>query len=352
MHFAFTEDQVAINDAVRTMLVETCTTTDLRRLLASGEPRDEARWATIIEMGLPGMLVPEAAGGMGLGLTDFVGIAEAAGYVGLPEPLVELAGVSIPLLAHLRDEGFSDPGDLLGAAMGGNLVALGHPANRFVADADRAIAIVLADGDALHIVERVDVSLERQESFDAFRRLFTVSWTPSPETIVGSGWGQAAERGAVFAAAQMIGLGQRCIDLAVAYAKDRTQFGKPIGSYQAVKHLVANAQVQIEFARPVVHAAAAELPLGTPASRARVAHAKIVAGEAADLAARTAVQVFGAMGMTWEADVHFFLKRVLALKASWGTAAQHSSTVMDRVMHVRTGPDATFASELAFGTAA
>ena len=157
MHFAFTEDQVAINDAVRTMLVETCTTTDLRRLLASGEPRDEARWATIIEMGLPGMLVPEAAGGMGLGLTDFVGIAEAAGYVGLPEPLVELAGVSIPLLAHLRDEGFSDPGDLLGAAMGGNLVALGHPANRFVADADRAIAIVLADGDALHIVERVDV---------------------------------------------------------------------------------------------------------------------------------------------------------------------------------------------------
>ena len=352
MHFAFTEDQNAITDAVRTMLVETCTTADLRRLLASGEPRDEARWATIIEMGLPGMLAPEAAGGMGLGLTDFVGIAEAAGYVGLPEPLVELAGVSIPLLARLRGKGFSDPGDLLGAAMGGNFVAVGHPANRFVADADRAIAIVLADGDALHIVERVDVSLERQESFDAFRRLLTVSWTPSPGTLVGTGWGQAAERGAVLAAAQMIGLGQRCIDLAVAYAKDRTQFGKPIGSYQAVKHLVANAQVQIEFARPVVHAAAAELPLNTMASQARVAHAKIVAGEAADLAARTAVQVFGAMGMTWEADVHFFLKRALALKATWGTAAQHTRTVTHRVLSERTGPDATFASELALGTAA
>ncbi len=346
MHFAFTEDQLTITDAARTMLLETCTPADLRKLLESGAARDDARWATICEMGLLGMMAPEERGGLGMGLTDLIGIAEAAGYVALPEPLVELAGITIPLLAALDDNrGWLD------RAMAGEFVAIGHAANSFVADADQARALLLAHGDEIHLVARNEVTLVRQESFDAFRRLFSVEWAPSPATLVGSYWGQAAERGAVLAAAQMIGLGQRCIDLAVSYAKDRSQFGKPIGSYQAVKHLVANAQVQVEFARPVVHCAAAELPLGTTASQARGAHAKIVAGEAADLAARTAVQVFGAMGMTWEADVHFFLKRAFALKTAWGTAAEHMGTVLERITSQRTGPDTTFASELALETA-
>ena len=347
MHFAFTEDQVAINDAARTMLLETCTPADLRKLLEGGEARDAARWTTICEMGLPSLLAPEPRGGLGMGLTHFVGIAEAAGYVALPEPLIELAGVTIPALASLDD----DRG-WLERAVAGEFVAIGHPWNRFVADADQADVLLLGDGENVHLVPRDAVKLVRQESFDAFRRLFAVEWTPSPATLVAKGWGQAAERGALLAAAQMVGLGQRCVDLAVSYAKDRTQFGKPIGSYQAVKHLVANAQVQVEFARPVVHAAAAELPLATLASQARVAHAKIAAGDAADLASRTAVQVFGAMGMTWEADVHFFLKRALALKNAWGTAAHHGQRVVERITTVRTGPDATFASELAWGRTA
>lgn len=341
MHFAFTDDQIAINDAARTMLQETCTPADLRKLLDSGEARDAARWTTICDMGLLGLLAPEPAGGLGLEMTDLIGIAEAAGHVALPEPLVELAGVTIPLLASLDDSR-----GWLERAIAGEFVAIGHPANRFVADADQAEVLLLGDGDAVHLVPRDAVTLIRQESVDAFRRLFAVGWTPSAATLVGTGWEQAAQRGALLAAAQMIGLGQRCIDLAVAYAKDRTQFGKPIGSYQAVKHLVASAQVQVEFARPVVQAAAAELPLATLASQARVAHAKIAAGDAADLAARTAVQVFGAMGMTWEADIHFFLKRILGLRNAWGGAAQQSRTVLERVTTLRTGPDATFASEL------
>ncbi len=341
MDFTFTEDQQAITEAAREMLLEICTPTDLRKLLESGAAWDEARSGTIRDMGLLGIMAPEDAGGLGMGLTDLVGIAEAAGYVALPEPLVELAGVTIPLLAELEDHrGF------LERAMGGEFVAIGHPVNAFVADADQAAVLLLGHGDEIHLVSADDVELVRHESFDAFRRLFTVAWQPSAATWAGNGWGQAAERGAVLAAAQMIGLGQRCIDMAVAYAKDRTQFGRPIGSYQAVKHLLANAQVGIEFARPVVHAAAAELPLGTMPARARVAHAKIAAGEAADLAARTAVQVYGAMGMTWEADVHFFLKRALGLKSAWGTATAHRRTVIERMTTQRTGPDATFASEL------
>lgn len=342
MHFAFTEDQQTIAQAAREMLVETCTPADLRKQLEAGHARDEARWATIVEMGLIGIEAPEAAGGLGLGATDLVGIAEAAGYVALPEPLVDQAGLVVPLLAGLED----DRG-WLARVIGGATIAIGHPLNPFVTDAHTAGALLLADGDAIHLVERSAVTLTREESFDPFRRLFKVDWSPSPATKIGSGWAQTADRGALFAAAQMIGLGQRCIDMAVAYAKERQQFGKPIGSYQAVKHLLATAQVKIEFARPVVHAAAAELPLGTLASKARIAHAKIAAGEAADLAARTAVQVHGAMGMTWEVDLHLFLKRAMALNGAWGTPARHRKTVMERIAALPIGPAQSFASEMA-----
>lgn len=342
MHFAFTEDQAAITEAAREMLVESCTPADLRRLLASGEAIDRARWATIRDMGLLGICAPENKGGLGLEVIDLVGIAEAAGYVALPEPLVEQAGVVIPLLAALAD----DKG-WLERALAGAVVAIGHPANPFVANADSADALLLGHGDELHLVEAGAVALTREESFDPFRRLFRADWAPSAATLVAAGWNDAAERGAVLAAAQMLGVGQRCIDMAVAYAKDRHQFGRPIGSYQAVKHLLATAQVKIEFARPVVQAAAAELPLGNLAAKARAAHAKLAAAQAADLAARTAVQVHGAMGMTWEVDVHFFLKRALALKTAWGTPAQHSAKVIERMTGAPTGPEFTFAGELA-----
>jgi alkylation response protein AidB-like acyl-CoA dehydrogenase len=341
MQFAFTEDQLTITQAARDMLTETCTPTDLRKLLESGKARDDARWANICEMGLIGMLATESAGGLDMEMVDLIGIAEAAGYVGLPEPLVELAGVTVPLLDGLQDDrGWLDK------AVNGAVIAIGHPSNPFVADADSAEVLILAHERDIHLVERSAVTLTRAESFDPFRRLFNVVWTPTPATKVGVGWGDTADRGALLASTQMIGLAQRCIDLAVSYAKDRVQFGKPIGSTQAVKHMIASAQVKVEFARPVVYAAAAELPLNTLASRARIAHAKIAAGAAADVAARMAVQAHGAMGMTWEVDLHFFLKRAMALNYAWGTPAAHRETVMHRIAKVRTGPDMAFASEV------
>ncbi len=342
MDFSFREHHLAITEAARELLVDICTSATLRSLLDSGAARDETRWSMLREMGLFGFMAPESHGGMGLELIDFIGIAEAAGYVGLPEPLLEQAGVVVPLLAGLPDDrGWLD------RIIGGAVLAIGHPANRLVADADSADGLILDDDGDLHIVERSAVIMTRVESFDPFRRLFRVEWTPKTASRIEGSWGQTADRGALLAAAQMIGLGQRSIDLAVAYAKDRTQFGKPIGSYQAVKHLVATAQVAIEFARPVVHAAAAELPLDSLASRARVAHAKIAAGEAADGATHASVQVHGAMGMTWEIDLHFFLKRVFALRSAWGTEWAHRNLVIKRIAELPTGPDLTFSNEVA-----
>jgi alkylation response protein AidB-like acyl-CoA dehydrogenase len=347
MDFRFTEEQEMTAGVVRELLADLCQPADLRRLMASGEARDANRWAKIVEMGLAGVLVPEAAGGLGLQPVDFVLAAEACGYACLPEPLVENAGVALPLLA-----GAAPGHPLLARALeGGITVAVAHPHNPFVADADTAGALLIEHGGALHLVEAGAAALTAQPSIDPFRRLFTVALEPGAGMIVadaetaGPLLAQAFDRGALFAAAQLLGIAQRCVDLAVAYAKDRQQFGKPIGSYQAVKHHLATAQVKIEFARPVLHAAAAQLPNGDLYSRARISHARLVASEAADLAARTAIQVHGAMGYSWEVDVHFFLKRAIALDTWWGTPAFHRRRVAERVLEGRLGPENTFARE-------
>lgn len=347
MDFRFTEEQEMTAGVVRELLADLCQPADLRRLMASGEPRDANRWARIVEMGLAGALVPEDRGGLGLQPADFVQVAEACGHACLPEPLVEHAGVAMPLLAAAA------PGHpLLTRALEGEMtVAVVHPHNPFVADADTAGALLIERDGALHLVAAEEATLTRQPSIDPFRRLFTVAFVPGEESLVADGahagplLARASDHGTLFAAAQLLGIAQRCVDLAVAYARDRQQFGKPIGSYQAVKHHLATVQVKIEFARPVLHAAAAQLPNADLYSRARISHARLVASEAADLAARTAIQVHGAMGYSWEVDVHFFLKRAIALDTWWGTPAFHRRRVAERVLHGRLGPENTFARE-------
>lgn len=341
MDFAFTEDQRAIAEAVRTLLVEGCTPADLRALPESGKGQDPARVAALREMGLFGVLAPEARGGLGLSPVEFAGVAEAAGYVALPEPLIEPAGIAVPLLASLED----DRG-WLARVLDGATVAVGSPTSAFVLDADTAEVLLLPHGDEIHLVEHGAVELLREESLDGLRRLYRVVWTPTTATRVGAGWDKAHDLGALWTAGQLIGLGQRAIDIAAAYAKERTQFGKPIGSFQAVKHLLATAQVKIEFARPVFHAAAAEIGTG-PAAAARVSHAKLAAAAAAEAATRASIQAHGAIGMTREASVHHYFKRALALRSSWGDLEFHRARVVRRMRDLPTGPEFTFASQLA-----
>jgi alkylation response protein AidB-like acyl-CoA dehydrogenase len=340
MQFTFTEDQVEIAEAARGILLDTCAPADLRALLSKDGVHDAKRLSAIREMGLFGMLAPESDGGLGLEPRYFAPIAEAAGYVALPEPLIEQAGIAIPILSGLQ----SDLG-WLEAATRECLIAVGAPVNPFVLDADSATVLLLAAGEDIHLVERKAVRLHRVESIDPLRRLYRVEWTPTRSTRVGHGWRRATELGALWTAGQLLGLAQRAVDMAVEYAKQRTQFGKPIGSYQAVKHLLANAQVKIEFARPVYNAAAAEI--GTqPEAWARVSHAKLAATTAADTAMRAALQVHGAMGYTWECDLHFYLKRSLALTYSWGDAAFHRAGVIRRLESLPVGPEFTFATEV------
>lgn len=349
MDFTFSDEQRMMAEVARDMLVTECSSAAMRHQMKSGAARDDVRWAKICEMGLPAVLAPEASGGLGLAETDFVLIAEACGYTALPEPLVEHAGIAFPLLVEAGGEG-----SLLERATSGEVtIAVGHPANPFVSDADTAEALLLAHRGEVHLVETRNAGLVRQESIDPFRRLFRIEWAPTSTTRIATAaegdvlWTRALDRGALFAAAQCLGLAQRAVDLATDYAKERQQFGKPIGSTQAIKHLLSTVQVKIEFAKPVVHAAAAELSARSAYAAPRISQAKLAASEAADLAARTAVQVHGAMGYSWEVDVHFFLKRALALTHAWGTPAFHRARVAQRIFEGPLGPDRTFIRESA-----
>jgi alkylation response protein AidB-like acyl-CoA dehydrogenase len=350
MGFTFSAEQKMTAGVVRDLLAAECTTAQLRKQLDSKTARDQSRWAKLSEIGLPGVLAPADSGGLALAESDFVLIAEECGYACLPEPLVEQAGIVVPLLASLSpNEAVRHWLPRVGS--GEATIVLGHPINPFVADADTADALLLTDANALHLVARHDVRLTFEPSIDPFRRLFRVDWTPTESTRIACGetvqhaLSQALDRGALFAAAQCLGIAQRCNDIAVDYAKERKQFGKPIASYQAVKHLAANVQVKIEFARPVVHAAAVQIGNFDRFSKARVSHAKLAATEAANFAGRMAIQIHGAMGYSWDVDIHFFLKRALALTGAWGTAQFHNARVAQRMFDAPLGADQTFAKE-------
>ncbi|MFT4054833.1 MAG: acyl-CoA dehydrogenase family protein [Novosphingobium sp.] len=337
MDFTFSDEQQMFTETARTLFADTCTPDHWRRMMEAGASRNDARWAAVVENGLTLLLLPEAAGGMELTETDFALIAQEAGYFALPEPLVESAGVGAPLLASLAPDHpiLADP---LAT------IAVAHPLNPYVNHADSAAAILLHHEGKAFLATPDQVRLTPQPSIDPFRRLFRVDADIAKAEPLGQAdWDLAIDRANLFAAAQGIGLAQRAVDMAVAYAAERQQFGKPIGSYQAVKHHLASAQVAIEFAKPVVTAAAAEIGHADAHSRARVSHARTVALEAADKAARAAIQVHGAMGYSWEVDVHLVLKRALALTQSWGTPRFHRDRIARRLFSCPTGPEQTFA---------
>ena len=260
MYFGFDDDQLAFRDAVRDLLDKECTPATVRAAWdAPAGDLDRGVWDRLSEMGVLATLVPEAADGLGLDEQALVLVLEEAGRAGLPHPLVETAAVAAPLVAGgagPRPAGVPD-------AHGLGMVAsdLGGPHVPCAADADW---LLLRDpqAGALHLVDPAATVLTPVDTVDRGRRAATVDWQPTPETVVTddpAAVARALDRGAFGAAALLVGLGQRMLDLTVAYVTERRQFGVPIGSFQAVKHHLADALKELAFARPAVHRAAHSL---------------------------------------------------------------------------------------------
>ncbi len=348
MHFAFSDQQVEFRDAVRQVLAKECTTDALRAAYDAPAARTP-RWATLTELGVVGLTAPEDAGGLALGLVDLVPLLEEAGRVALPEPLLETTALALPLLADpavTRGAAHEDAARWLGRLAEGDATAAvgsGDPGAPPVAGAVGCDVLVLLVGDGtaspeVHLVEADRITVEPVPSLDPTRRLGIPRWTPSPATLLASGPPAAAlmavtsDRAATATGAELVGLSERMIGMAADYAKERRQFGTPIGGFQAVKHLLAGAQVRLEFARPLVYAAAWSLDHGEPGASRSASTAKAYASDAATEAARVSLQVHGAIGYTWECDLQLFLKRAWALAAAWGSAADHRRLVLDSLV--------------------
>lgn len=319
MFFGFDDDQIAFRDAVRDLLAKECPPEVVRAAwTADAGGLDRTVWDQLVEMGVPATLVDEDDGGLGLDERSLVLVLEEAGYAALPHPVVDTVAVAAPLLAARA----ADAG-LVASNLGGPNVAC-------AADAD---ALLLHDGEGggLHLVRTTAVTLAPLDTVDGARRAARVEgWLPAPATLVTDDRAAidlAFDRGAWGTAAQLVGLGQRMLDLTVDYVKEREQFGQAIGAFQAVKHHLADALKELAFARPAVQRAAHSLATGAPTRSRDVSMAKAMASDAARFVGRQALQCHGAIGYTVEADLHLYLKRSWALAGSWGSPAWHRDRV-------------------------
>jgi alkylation response protein AidB-like acyl-CoA dehydrogenase len=350
MDFTFSEEQHMMAGAFRELTVDLCTPQALRALFEGRDTAAEERWNRLAELGLFGVLAPPSSGGLGLAAADFVLLAQEAGRAALPEPLTEQAALAVPALLELEAQPAASA-LLPELARGSARIAITHPQNRRANVPPGLTHWLLCEPETVTLAHTEEVTAAAAPSVDAGRRLFEPRLRPGAGQVLARGaraqgiGAQLLNRGAVFSAAQCLGVAERMIALAAEYAKERVQFGKPIGSYQAIKHHLASVQVKLEFARPVVYAAVTRAADPDPRAAASASHAKLAAGDAAELAARTAIQVHGAMGYSWEVDLHFYMKRAWALQGAWGDRSFHARRVQSLVCGgtLSLGPDQTFA---------
>jgi alkylation response protein AidB-like acyl-CoA dehydrogenase len=331
VRFAFSDEQRAFQRTARELFERECPAARVREAWTSESGRTAGLWRRLGEVGLTAVTVPEAHGGLGGGPLDWVLLLEEAGRAALPEPLAATVAVAAPLLAAAEPGASAELAArwLPRIATGEARVAVGFlELTPLVPDARGADLILLVRGGEVFAVEPAAARLRPHASVDGARRLSAIDWQPEAATRVGGADAAALafSHAALATAAELLGLGRRLVELTVEYAKVRQQFGQAIGAFQAVKHQLADALVALEFARPMVHRATATV------QPADVSMAKAAASDAASLAARAALQCHGAIGYSYESDLHLWMKRVWALAQAHGDARWHRARVADHVL--------------------
>ena len=329
MNFDFNDEQREIKSTAREFLASRFKPEKVRELAESDSPYDDGLWREMSELGWPGLAIAEEFGGQGLGMVELVILQEELGYACAPSPFVSNAFAGV-----LIETGGSDeqrrrwlPGIASGEARGA--AAFTPEEEPVVGAAGGAAVLVLSEGDGGRIVEPAEANLERLDLIDTTRAYYRVS-AEGGESLPGD-IAAAVDCGAIALAAEQVGVAQRALDMAIAYAKEREQFGRPIGAYQAVSHRLAGMLWDTEEARSLTYYAAwvadaepESLPLAASMAKAR-------ASDAATAVTNAALQVFGGIGFTWEHDLHFLLKRAAVSARLLGTPRQHRERVASLV---------------------
>ncbi len=315
MDLTMNTDQRAMREALREILRETWPPERLRAA-ADAPAIDAASWATLAEVGVFGLLVPEHAGGMGLGLADAAILAEELGYSLAPGPVVPTI-----LAAELVPDAITGKAIVTTVDTRDRVLVAEHVAS--------ATHLVVVDDDGLFQYPTTDCVAEpSNRPLDPLTPMSVLTLPARSGERVGSARDAARWRsaGTTLTAALQVGLAQGALDLAVRYAKERVQFGRAIGSFQAVKHLLAESLVKVDLARAAVLVAALSL------DDAEVSSAKVLADKAATEVGRCGIQVHGGMGFTWEVLAHLFVKRAWVLATAFGSADEHARRVADAII--------------------
>jgi alkylation response protein AidB-like acyl-CoA dehydrogenase len=334
--FDFDDDQYAFRDSVRAGLVQTATVASLRTAWDKPSTKPGQAWRELAQLGLFGVLVPEDLDGLGATPSDLALPLEECGYRNVPEPIVETAVLAPVVLGRWAER--EDVATLLrGVARGDATLAAGLGASGLVPFAARADSVLAAVSGELHLVPAGRVAKVPVETMDPSLAVARCEFDVDATTLLSADPAVVAHACAVAStgtASVLVGLSQRMLDLTRAYVLERRQFGRPIGSFQAVKHRLADVAVSIEAARGLSWHAMYWLtepePLGVAAAAAKAA-----AGVAARAASSAALQLHGGIGFTWEHDPHLWMQRAKALEVLHGTSAEHRRVLGLHVIEAR-----------------
>lgn len=353
MNFDYTDDQKALKDEARRFLDDVAPLAVARTVLENpADGYDPVLWARIGEQGWCGASIPEQYGGIGMGYVDLCALAEELGRAVAPVPFASsvylfaealllagsesqkaellpqvAGGASIGTLAVSEGPGVLAPGRIATRFSGGRLTGAKLPVPDGLA-ADRAV--VLAQGDDGPVLVLVDLAIggvarEAVATIDPTRGAARIAFEDVPAEPLGapgSGLGLLArihDRAAVLLAFEQLGGADRCLEMARDYALERYAFGRPIGSYQAIKHKLADVFVANEVARANAYFGAWALSVNAPELPVAAAAARVAASNAYWLAAKENIQTHGGIGFTWEADCHFFYRRARHLSLLVGS---------------------------------
>ncbi|MFI6620759.1 acyl-CoA dehydrogenase family protein [Streptomyces sp. NPDC050528] len=361
----FTEEQQQLRTTLRRFLAEKAPSAAVRRAMDSDEGHDPRLWRQMADqLGLHGLALPEAYGGFGGGPVELGIVLEELGRVLLPSPYFATVALAGQALAASNDEaakarwlpaiadgsttatlalaeasGSWRPEDIETSAGNGTVsgtkmfVVDGHTADLIlvVARTDTGPALFAVDGDA------PGVTRTRLETLDPTRRLARVDLDGAPARRIGSDDDASVhlrtvlDLVAVALAAEQVGGAQACLDAAVEYAKVRVQFGRPIGSFQAIKHKCADLLVQVEGARSAAYHATTVAAEGSSELPVSAALAAACCADAFTHAAKENIQIHGGIGYTWEHDAHLYLKRAKSSEQLFGGPAMHRARLADLV---------------------
>jgi alkylation response protein AidB-like acyl-CoA dehydrogenase len=366
MQFGLSESQQILKDTARKFFAGESPIAAARKAMETETAYDATLWIKLAEQGFTGIITPEEFGGMGLGKVELILLMEEAGYALLPGPFfstVALAGAVIEACASPEQKknylariaggqarstvalveaaGSWNPGSLQIAASSNRLTGT----KLFVTDAAVADFIVVVARDSVCVVDAkaAGLRLEPMKGMDLARKIYSVEFKNTPAEKLGdtSRLANALDVAAAALSAEMVGGMQRALELTVAYAKTRKQFGKPIGIFQAVQHLCADMYLETESSRSATYYAAWALEENIADAAAAVSVAKMYASDAARTVGNRGIQVHGGMGFTWENDLHLYYRRAKASETMLGDATFHRERIARLVIDgVATGKNA------------